>query len=102
MTPRFAATKKTRTGLILLACMLFYAAQASAQLHGIAHLFHDADETCVHFDSVDHHKSGFVHDFVVVLIEGGFEHFQQPAYDAPLTGRYRSWQPRAPPFLFAV
>ena len=53
----------------LLVGGLFYVAQAAAQLHSIDHVFHDAQESCVQFLSIENHKPGIVHN--ALLINGG-------------------------------
>jgi hypothetical protein len=102
MKPAFASSKKHQAWLILLSCILFYAAQVGAQLHGVEHFFHDHGETCAQFDSIEHHKSGFLLDFVVLTIDGSFEHAVQHGYSAPSIDQYKSWYSRAPPRLSSV
>lgn len=88
--------------LILLACLLFYGAQASAQLHSIDHVFHKAGEACSLYHSIEHHKSGVVHAPVHIPHSGGFEQPYSGDYTHPGLGFNKTWYSRAPPLPFPV
>jgi hypothetical protein len=88
--------------LILLACLLFYGAQLSAQLHSIDHVFHKASEACSLYHSIEHHKFGVVHAPVTVQPGGDFERPCDTGYSDPGLHFNKSWYSRAPPLSVPV
>lgn len=94
---RLPLLNNRRALLAVLACVLFYGAQALAQLHSIDHVFHAASDACSIYHSIEHHKLGVIQPCVISVLRPGFEAVHAHAYSTPATRHGKSWKSRAPP-----